>query len=97
LGFGTDERWYATSACLYGLTVWGFPAVFTAASADAVGPALTPAAVGLTVLCFSVGQAFGPPLAGALAELSGSFTPAVLLGVVADASGFMAALAIRTR
>jgi predicted MFS family arabinose efflux permease len=97
LGFGTDERWYATSACLYGLTVWGFPAVFTAASADAVGPELTPAAVGLTVLCFSVGQALGPPLAGALAELSGSFTPAVLLGVVADASGFMAALAIRTR
>jgi hypothetical protein len=76
------------------MTVWGFPAIFTAASADAVGPELTPAAVGLTVFCFSAGQACGPPLAGALAQLNESFTPALLLGSLADVFGLMVALTL---
>jgi predicted MFS family arabinose efflux permease len=97
LAAGADERWYLLSTCLYGLTVWGFPAIFTAASADAVGPSLTPAAVGLTVLCFSLGQAFGPAAAGAVAELSGSLAPAVLLGTAADAFGLLAAVTIREK
>lgn len=92
LGLGADERWYLASALLYGLTVWGFPAVIIAAAADVVGPDLTPAAVGLAVMCFGIGQATGPPAGGLLAEWTGSFDLALLLGALADALGLLATL-----
>jgi predicted MFS family arabinose efflux permease len=92
LSLGGDEGWYLASALLYGLTVWGFPAVIIAAAADAVGPDLTPAAVGLAVLCFGIGQAIGPPAGGLLAEWAGTFNLALLLGATADVLGLLLTL-----
>jgi predicted MFS family arabinose efflux permease len=94
LAVGASWLLYVGSVALYGLTVWGFPAVITAASADVVGPELAPAAAGLLVLCFGVGQALGPVVAGGLAQLSGSFDTALLVGALADGCGILAALAL---
>jgi predicted MFS family arabinose efflux permease len=95
LALGAGSGWYAASALLYGLSVWGFPAVVSAAAADAVGPDLTPAAMGLAVVCFGVGQALGPPGAAAVAELSGRLDLALLVGAAADLVGVVVALRLR--
>lgn len=87
LALGDHTGWYLASVVLYGLTVWGFPAVITAASADVIGPELAPAAAGLLVVVFGIGQAFGPPVAGALAQASGTLSTALLLGAAADGVG----------
>ena len=95
LALGDGPAWYAASALLYGLSVWGFPAVVSAAAADAVGPGLTPAAMGLVVVCFGLGQALGPPGAAAVAELSGRLDLALLVGAAADLLGVVVALRLR--
>ena len=97
LAIGHESGWYVVSVLLYGLTVWGFPAVITAAGADAIGPELAPAGTGLLVLCFGIGQALGPPVAGALAETSGTLSTALLLGAAADAVGVGVAFTIGGR
>jgi MFS family permease len=95
LALGDGLAWYAASALLYGLSVWGFPAVISAAAADAVGPALTPAAMGLAVVCFGLGQALGPPGAAMVGELSGRLDLALLVGSAADLVGVLVALRLR--
>jgi MFS family permease len=60
-----------------------------------VGPRLAPAALGFTIFIFSTGQALAPPVAGKIADLTGSFTPAFILSAVVAFAGMAGALLIR--
>jgi MFS family permease len=86
---------YLASAILFGLTAWSVPSIVAAAVGDTVGPRLAPAALGFTILIFSIGQALAPPVAGKIADLTGSFTPAFLLSAAVAFTGAAGALFIR--
>lgn len=70
---------FTLSAILFGLTAWSIPAIMAATCGDMLGPRLAPAALGFITLFFGIGQALGPSVAGALADISGSFFSAFLL------------------
>ncbi|MFQ5578789.1 MAG: MFS transporter [Anaerolineae bacterium] len=70
---------FTLSAVLYGLTAWSVPAIMAATCGDVLGPRLAPAALGFITLFFGIGQAVGPTVGGALADVAGSFNPAFLL------------------
>lgn len=90
----TPPGFYA-SAVLFGLTAWSIPGIMAAACGDYVGPRLAPAALGLITVIFGIGQAFGPSLAGAIADSTGSFAPAFLVAAVAEALGAGGALLLK--
>ena len=92
LALGGGVTPYVGSAILYGASAWAFPSAVSKACAEAVGPALAPAALGLAALLFSVGMVAGPLAGGPLADLTGSFAPALLLGAAADLTGALGAL-----
>lgn len=70
---------FTVSAILFGLTAWSIPAIMAAACGDLLGARLAPAALGFITLFFGLGQAVGPSVAGAMADASGSFSPAYQL------------------
>jgi len=86
---------HLASTILFGLTAWSVPSIVAAAVGDTVGPRLAPAALGFTILIFSIGQALAPPVAGRIADLTGSFTPAFLLSAGVAFAGAAGALLIR--
>jgi len=86
---------YLLSTVLFGLTAWSVPSIVTAAVGDLVGPRMVPAALGLTILIFGIGQALAPPVAGKIADLTGSFTPAFILAAGFAFAGMVGALLIR--
>lgn len=75
---------------LYGLTVMGFPAIFGASCAEFLGARLAAAGVGFVIFFFSIGQAVGPYVAGALYDQTGSFTVPFLLACGAICLGLCA-------
>lgn len=85
------------SAVLFGLSSWSVPAIMAATCADAVGPRMAPAALGLITLFFGVGQAVGPTVAGAMADAAGSFNGAFWLAAAVSALGTLAALPLRRK
>jgi len=92
---GDGTAWYAISALLYGISLWGFPSAVSKAATDLVGPAVAPAALGLLVTIFAAGQAGAPIVVGVLASSFGSLVPGLLLGVVADLAGALGAYWVR--
>jgi predicted MFS family arabinose efflux permease len=74
-----DRVGLTISAVLFGLTAWSIPAIMAAACGDVLGARLAPAALGFITLFFGIGQAVGPGIAGAMADVAGSFAPAFLL------------------
>jgi sugar phosphate permease len=82
------------SVLLFGITAWSIPAIMAAACGDHLGPRLAPAALGFLTLFFGIGQATGPLAAGALADMTGSFTLALLIAAVTAAAGGLASLAL---
>ena len=84
---------FTIGAVLFGLTAWSIPAIIAAACGNMLGPQMAPAALGFITLFFSIGQALGPVVAGALADASGGFAWAyALAGVVALAGSAGASL-----
>ena len=83
------------SAFLFALTAWSIPAIMAAACGDYLGPRLAPAALGLITLIFGIGQAIGPGVGGALADLWGSFRPAFTAAALIAWTGALGALALR--
>jgi sugar phosphate permease len=71
------------SAVIFGLTAWSTPAIMAAACGDVVGPRLASAALGFVTLFFGIGQAFGPIVAGSIADMTGSFRGAFLVAAAA--------------
>jgi predicted MFS family arabinose efflux permease len=86
LVFGLSQRLEAVyvSAGLFALTAWSVPALMAALAGDLFGARLAPAALGLVTIVFGFGQALGPYLAGAIADITHTFSSAfVAAGVVA--------------
>jgi len=94
-GLLKSDLGYLLSTILFGLTAWSVPSIIAAGVGDAVGPYMAPAALGFTILIFAIGQAIAPPVAGAIADLTGSFTPAFILSALVAFTGMLAALLIR--
>jgi MFS family permease len=92
-GRGTAE--FAASAMLFGITAWSIPAIMAATCGDILGPRLASAALGFVTLFFGIGQAVAPSVAGALADSTGSFSPAFLLAAGVACAGAIAALMLR--
>jgi MFS family permease len=86
---------YLISTILFGLTAWSIPSIVAAAVGDSVGSRMAPAALGFTILVFSIGQALAPPVAGKIADLTGSFTPAFILSAAVAFTGMLGSLLIR--
>jgi len=86
---------FIVSAVLFGLSAWSIPAIMAAACGDVVGPRLAPSALGFITLFFGIGQAFGPAVAGAIADRTGSFSPAFLLAAGVALAGAVAASFLR--
>jgi MFS family permease len=82
---------FTLSAVIFGLSAWSIPAIMAAACGDLLGPRLAPAALGFITLFFGIGQAVGPSVAGALADVAGSFTPAFLLAAGVALTGAIGA------
>jgi MFS family permease len=84
VAFGLFALWptpvgFTVSAVLFGLSAWSIPAIMAATCGDLLGPRLSPAGLGFVTLFFGLGQAAGPYTAGALADATKSFAPAMLL------------------
>ncbi|MHB9027500.1 MAG: MFS transporter [Candidatus Latescibacterota bacterium] len=92
-GLWTTPAGFTVSAALFGITAWSIPAIMAAACGDTLGPELAPAALGFITVFFGIGQAAGPSVAGAIADLTGSFHPAFLL---AGGVAFLGALGAGT-
>ncbi|MFN8525380.1 MAG: YbfB/YjiJ family MFS transporter [Chloroflexota bacterium] len=101
LALGDSMSWFAASAVLYGLSMWGFPSAVSKACAEEVGPRLATAALGLAGLMFGVGQAAGPAVGGwatdSLTTLwpGAALAPALLFGSLAALAGMIVAQTIR--
>jgi sugar phosphate permease len=76
-GGGGDWPVYL-SVALYGLSMFGVPLIITAAAADYMTPERAAGVIGTISIFQGMGQMLGPIAAGAMAEYSGSFTPAYL-------------------
>lgn len=96
-GLADGSAGLTVSAILFGLTAWSIPAIMAAACGDVVGPKLAPAALGFVTLFFGVGQAAGPTVAGAIADVAGSLRPAMLLAAAMAVAGAIGAGTLRTR
>ena len=94
-GLVQSEVGYLISAILFGLTAWAVPSIVTAAVGDSVHPRMAPAALGFTILIFGTGQALAPPIAGRIADLTGSFSAAFILSAAVAFTGMAGALWIR--
>ncbi|MBN1292804.1 MAG: MFS transporter [Candidatus Latescibacteria bacterium] len=86
---------FTISAIIFGLTAWSIPAIMAAACGDVLGPRLAPAALGFITLFFGIGQALGPSVAGAIADVVGSFYPAFLLAAGAALLGAIGSVTLR--
>lgn len=100
VAFGLFALWpvptgFTLSAILFGLTAWSIPAIMAATCGDVLGARLAPAALGFITLFFGTGQAIGPSMAGAIADVSGSFAPAFLLAAGVAALGAIGAALLR--
>lgn len=100
VAFGLFALWpaplgFTLSAILFGLTAWSIPAIMAAACGDVLGARLAPAALGFITLFFGIGQALGPSVAGAIADATGSFSPAFLLAAGVAALGAIGAALLR--
>lgn len=86
---------FTLSAVLFGLSAWSIPAIMAAACGDMVGPRLAPAALGFITLFFGIGQALGPTVAGATADVADSLLPAMLLAAAVALLGALGAALLR--
>ncbi len=86
---------FVLSAFLFGITAWSIPAIMAAACGDHLGSKLAPAALGFITLFFGIGQAFGPWIAGSIADSTSSFSLAFIVAMVAAYIGGFASLLLK--
>jgi sugar phosphate permease len=87
---------FIVSAILFGFSAWSIPAIMAATCGDVFGPRMAPAALGFITLLFGIAQAFGPGIAGAMADAAGSFSSSFILASVIAFTGAVTAWLIRS-
>lgn len=95
-GLYTIPIGFTVSAILFGLSAWSIPAIMSATCGDVLGARLAPAALGFITLFFGIGQAIGPSIAGAIADVSSSLAPAFLLAGGIALLGALGTLFLKT-
>jgi MFS family permease len=95
LALAPTRAGYYVSSVVFGITAWSVPVIMAAAAGDYVGPRLAPAGLGFITLFFGLGQAFGPSLAGYLADLTHSFTGPFLLACGISFAGAALSLGLK--
>jgi MFS family permease len=98
--FGLFALWpsppgFVFSAVLFGLSAWSIPAIMAATCGDLLGPRLAPAGLGFVTLFFGIGQAAGPGVAGIVADVYHSLSPALLLATGVALLGAFGSLFLR--
>jgi MFS family permease len=98
--FGLFALWpsppgFVLSAVLFGLSAWSIPAIMAATCGDLLGPRLAPAGLGFVTLFFGIGQAAGPGVAGIVADVYHSLSPALLLATGVALLGAFGSLFLR--
>lgn len=83
------------SAFLFGITAWSIPAIMAASSGDILGPRTGAAALGFLTLFFGIGQSLGPFVAGRIAEMAGTYTPAFVIAGLASLAGGILSLMLK--
>ena len=86
---------YYLSTLIYALTSQSVPGIMAAACGDYLGARLAPAALGLITFVLGIGLVLGPGVAGYLADLTGSLSPAFALAAVVAGAGALGALLLR--
>lgn len=94
--FKTPVGFYI-SAMLFGITAFAIPVIMAAASGDAVGGRLAPAALGFITLFFGVGQALGPAIAGWIRDTTGTFANAFILAAAVFTVGAVASFMLKKK
>jgi MFS family permease len=95
--FWQDNFSIYISAILFGITMAAIPVIMTAATGDAVGGRLAPAALGFITLFFGIGQALGPALAGWIKDTTGTFTYAFMVSAGISFVGALLSLWLRRK
>ncbi len=85
------------SAVLFGITAFAIPVIMAAASGDAVGGRLAPAALGFITLFFGIGQALGPAVAGWIKDTTGTFENAFILAACVFIVGAATSLVLKKK
>ncbi|MFZ5775685.1 MAG: MFS transporter [Thermodesulfobacteriota bacterium] len=86
---------YLSIGC-FGLVAWSIPSIMAALAGDYGGPQRAARIFGLITFIFGFGQIGGPAVAGALAEISHSFSSSFLLSACLTALGALLALGLRS-
>jgi MFS family permease len=86
---------FIIATVLYGLSSGSIPAVAAALCGDTQTPKNTPVAIGLITLCFGIGQALGPVVAGRMADVFNSFSPSLILAAAVALLGGFGALLLK--
>jgi MFS family permease len=94
-GLMKHDSGHLVSTILFGLTAWSIPTIMAAAIGDVVGFRLAPAALGMATIIFGIGQAISPPIAGKIADATGSFTSAFILAATVAFIGMVASLLMK--
>ncbi len=84
-------------AALFGMTAFSIPVIIVAATGDAIGGRLAPAALGFITLFFGIGQAFAPFVGGWIKDVSGTFAYAFTLSAAVSLIGAFLSLFLRKR
>jgi sugar phosphate permease len=87
---------FIVSAVLFGFSAWSIPAIMAATCGDVFGPRMAPAALGFVTLLFGIAQAFGPGIAGTMADAAGSFSSSFILASVIAFTGAITAWLLRS-
>ncbi len=95
LGCSLTGGWIYASIVLFSLVVWSIPSIITATIGDYLPRENVTSAFGTITFIFGIGQVCGPPLAGLLADASGSFSSSYLLAAAMAASGGVLTLLLR--
>ncbi|MDW7657477.1 MAG: MFS transporter [Bacillota bacterium] len=98
LSFTKNPGIIALEIAVYGITLWGVPAIMTASIADVTETKYFTVAIGFVTIFFSVGQFISPYLTGFIIESTGKYLVAFLVSAgLSLVGGFSALLLHATR
>lgn len=95
VGFETGRGGLYLSVILFGISAWSIPVIMAASAGDYFGASGAAGALAALMLIFSAGQAVGPILAGALAEMLGDFSVSYAASAAASVVAIAMVWAIR--
>lgn len=94
LSFSTGVTIIVIEILIYGVTLWGVPAVMNASVGDFIRMKYVPIAMGFITLFFSIGQFISPVVTGYLIDLTGNYFGAFILSAGLNLIGGIGCLAL---